>query len=554
MDKENRKELSSINSFLDHIGEEVSNGECKDLHKSASIHKYNMIQPSPSSITVASGNLTLSEDYCCFSSPEQISEISKSRERQNFILSGQKEFDIRLQSDHSQLPIQENGVDANRSNPYNIQEIEDSNLQGEYNVLSPPIHSFAIDGSTVSDFLVCTELNSDSLIENNTTNRPLSDSTSEIAYTPTDDGNAASDFSPKKEKTWYLDPGEPTDLINVQKFLDSFSIELRNQEESIQKELQLSERLTKKQNKEIKDRCSVNEYLKLSSQFFVDPTIFCLLRQYHSGSSSSTGSPTLSLPSLPMQPDSTGIARKSKGKNKESLSSTQNQTKIIPQKRNIDYLKSGNNKGHRSILAHPIPFNNATDIFSNNLPTKSNSLGFGHRDSKPRLNSSNKSSLSDHITEYGTSIRPEPSALELRFWEMAKELDNSPLASLKEENRIKVPKIRTEMNYIASKSYKGLPKSQSAVNKHEVILSVAFYNQNKPATRMQEFLVLGSQPLTALRDAFYCLRDFYKVTPWEQPTQNAITNLTDKKTSSSYFFVENVFYNDLRDPRAIDYS
>lgn len=83
---------------------------------------------------------------------------------------------------------------------------------------------------------------------------------------------------------------------------------------------------------------------------------------------------------------------------------------------------------------------------------------------------------------------------------------------------------------------------------------MAFYNQNKPATRMQEFLVLGNQPLTALRDAFYCLRDFYKVTPWEKPVQNSIVNSTEKKTSSSYFFIEKVFYNDLRDPRAIDYS
>ncbi|CAG8742524.1 18536_t:CDS:2, partial [Acaulospora morrowiae] len=338
----------------------------------------------------------------------------------------------------------------------------------------------------------------------------------------------------------------------------SFSIELKCQEDNIQKELQLSERLTKKQNKEIRDKCSVNEYLKLSSQFFVDPTIFCLLRQYHSGTNCNTGSPTLSLPSLPVQPDSASMKKKSKGKNKEPLFSTQNQTKTIPQKRNIDYLKSGN-KGHKPNSINPTPLSNTTDTSNNsdNLQIKQNSMSFGYRDSKPRFSSSNKNS-SDHTTssctEHGSSIRPEPSALELRFWEMAKELDNSPLASLKEENRVKVPKIRTEMNYIASKNYKGSSKPQNIVNKLEVILSVAFYNQNKPATRMQEFLVLGSQPLTALRDAFYCLRDFYKVTPWEQPTKNVITNLTDKKTSSSYFFIENVFYNDLRDPRAIDYS
>jgi snRNA-activating protein complex subunit 3 len=51
--------------------------------------------------------------------------------------------------------------------------------------------------------------------------------------------------------------------------------------------------------------------------------------------------------------------------------------------------------------------------------------------------------------------------------------------------------------------------------------------------------VLGSQPLTALRDRIYCLQDH---------------TLDGPHTPSACFFIENKFYNDLRDRRAISYS
>jgi len=52
-------------------------------------------------------------------------------------------------------------------------------------------------------------------------------------------------------------------------------------------------------------------------------------------------------------------------------------------------------------------------------------------------------------------------------------------------------------------------------------------------------LVLGSQHLTVLRDRFYCLSDHI---------------LDGPQTKSAYFFIENVFYNDLREPNSQDYS
>ncbi|CAG8588430.1 1858_t:CDS:10, partial [Diversispora eburnea] len=345
-------------------------------------------------------------------------------------------------------------------------------------------------------------------LETDTTCISTEDGSSDIFFDPLTSASSSSSpgTSSKKVQSWYLDVGEPTEMINVKKFLDSFSTELRLHEENIQKDLKYSDKLNKKQN----------------------PTIFCLLRQYHSGSKNNPSSPSsLSVPpplpvhqSVSSSSTTTNDKKKfAKGKNKEIISYPQNnnhQSSTISQKRKLDASSSD----------------------------------------KIESRSSKSSRVSRSDSEDGSEIRPEPSALELRFWEMTKELDNSSLASLKEENRTKVSsKTRNEMNYMANKNYKEphtAPKD--IVNTPEVILSVAFYNQNKPSTRMQEFLVLGNQPLTALRDAFYCLRDFYKVTPWEKPTQNSIVNSTEKKTSSSYFFIEKVFYNDLRDPRAIDYS
>jgi hypothetical protein len=49
--------------------------------------------------------------------------------------------------------------------------------------------------------------------------------------------------------------------------------------------------------------------------------------------------------------------------------------------------------------------------------------------------------------------------------------------------------------------------------------------------KLQEYLVLGSQPLTALRDRIYCQSDIM---------------FHGKNIPSGYFFIENTFYNDMR--------
>ncbi|KAI9144607.1 snRNA-activating protein of 50kDa MW C terminal-domain-containing protein, partial [Paraphysoderma sedebokerense] len=81
-----------------------------------------------------------------------------------------------------------------------------------------------------------------------------------------------------------------------------------------------------------------------------------------------------------------------------------------------------------------------------------------------------------------------------------------------------------------------------------IVITISIHLPDKPNRRLQEFQVLGNQPLTALRDAVYCLSDFTSVGDRD-------LNTTDRKTSPSFFFFENVFYLDYRSgDRFMDYS
>jgi len=51
--------------------------------------------------------------------------------------------------------------------------------------------------------------------------------------------------------------------------------------------------------------------------------------------------------------------------------------------------------------------------------------------------------------------------------------------------------------------------------------------------------VLGTQYLSELKDKLYCLSDHL---------------VGGKNYPSSFFYIENTFYNDFRDERCIDYS
>ncbi|GMH28289.1 hypothetical protein Nepgr_030132 [Nepenthes gracilis] len=80
-----------------------------------------------------------------------------------------------------------------------------------------------------------------------------------------------------------------------------------------------------------------------------------------------------------------------------------------------------------------------------------------------------------------------------------------------------------------------------AVPYPEVVLCIELYHNRKTCQKTQEIMVVGQQTLTELRDKIYCLTD-------------VIMQKAGKHDPSAYFLIEDVFYNDLRNPSAINYS
>eukprot|EP00897_Mesotaenium_endlicherianum_P004688 jgi/Mesen1/4247/ME000022S03535 len=106
-----------------------------------------------------------------------------------------------------------------------------------------------------------------------------------------------------------------------------------------------------------------------------------------------------------------------------------------------------------------------------------------------------------------------------------------------------VPMPRPSTNYLTPVQLEARQKEapQRTVHASESVLCVQFYQSGQHSTKAQEFLVLGSQPLSALRDRVYCLQD-------------TIASKYSQSLPSAYFCIEDVFYNDLRKSSSRDYS
>eukprot|EP00249_Psilotum_nudum_P020037 c27532_g1_i1 orf=77-1882(+) len=147
----------------------------------------------------------------------------------------------------------------------------------------------------------------------------------------------------------------------------------------------------------------------------------------------------------------------------------------------------------------------------------------------------------------GDSIKEERLTMLKREREVAKE--NTPLLSLRTKKLEGVPtcsahiKTLKALNFFTSalKVDSVTLKQIRSVTPYEVILCIEFYHGIKKQHKLQEFLVLGSQPLTALRDKLYCLTD-------------KLMQKANMYVPSGYFLFEDTFYNDMRDARAIEYS
>ncbi|KAG0217126.1 hypothetical protein BGX33_011329 [Mortierella sp. NVP41] len=134
--------------------------------------------------------------------------------------------------------------------------------------------------------------------------------------------------------------------------------------------------------------------------------------------------------------------------------------------------------------------------------------------------------------------------LENKFQKCSLMLEDCKLETLSLRSELLLPvKCRPPLNLLPIPPHR-FSRPFVPVMENELIVSVALYNTHRPGQRMQEFLFLGSQRLSALRDAFDCTSDF-AIREWEEiPGEVKSQNTADKKTSNSFIFIEGVFYSD----------
>lgn len=155
--------------------------------------------------------------------------------------------------------------------------------------------------------------------------------------------------------------------------------------------------------------------------------------------------------------------------------------------------------------------------------------------------------ISKALPTFGSSV---PSAAELR----------QPLLGLMEQRTKSLRRraVLTSENAISGMDILSSAARSSApvpLLSDQVLLRVTIHDSTRYC-KLGEYLVLDSQPLTALRDAITgCLSDEAEDIDWKG-TQNRFPKRLDgeKQTPSGFFFIENTFYDDMRSKRAIRYS
>ncbi|XP_021902121.1 snRNA-activating protein complex subunit isoform X2 [Carica papaya] len=120
---------------------------------------------------------------------------------------------------------------------------------------------------------------------------------------------------------------------------------------------------------------------------------------------------------------------------------------------------------------------------------------------------------------------------------------NSKIIELAAPSSEKLERLESlkSAKYAAKMARSSNIQEQVDVLNSEVVLCVEIYHNVRKWVKTQEFMVLGKQMLTELRDKIYCLTD-------------EMMKKAGKHDPSGYFLIEDVFYNDLRDPSAIDYT
>lgn len=160
----------------------------------------------------------------------------------------------------------------------------------------------------------------------------------------------------------------------------------------------------------------------------------------------------------------------------------------------------------------------------------------------------NDARLIEHLAEQRAQQESEnriaKTSLETRFQRCSLMLEDSTLESLALKSQILLPiQQRPPLNLVPPAPPR-FSRPFVPIMEEELVVSVAIYNAHRPDQRMQEFLFLGSQRLSALRDAFECASD-NELREWDEFSDTSkVHNTADRKTTNSFFFIEGVFYSD----------
>ncbi|XP_065911015.1 snRNA-activating protein complex subunit 3-like [Dysidea avara] len=108
-------------------------------------------------------------------------------------------------------------------------------------------------------------------------------------------------------------------------------------------------------------------------------------------------------------------------------------------------------------------------------------------------------------------------------------------------------------------SHTGAEYISQPVQQPEVVLTVAIHHPFRQKKKDMEFQVLGSQPLTVLKDVISCQSDYLiyddcSENPSEDVQKYVFELGKGRKDHSGFFFIDNTFYNDMRNPVNEDYS
>ncbi|PVU94888.1 hypothetical protein BB561_002202 [Smittium simulii] len=383
-----------------------------------------------------------------------------------------------------------------------------------------------------------------------------------------------------------------SDKIDIQLFGNKASQTINSRH--ISSQFNLTESWSSAKISQVAEQCSVTEDLKFSSVVFANTKLFTLLKENYE--EISNFSPTDKNETETSAISTTNLLEKEETAtttthiNVANLSDTNEKLNDISGKSSIEkndvvvdnhisnssgngavsnidnmtaFIDKNTNDASEGCTSKSFEFSNS--LYNTNAPINSNLLLSDSNAQHKNQPMSGKEAIDSELKVKNGNEKHFINAakvleLEKQIRKIAYMLKKPKLLSLLKENTIELPiKLRQQMNHCVRKV--GLSDAEKLqfvqnnnVNSDEeyyVEVSVRFMSPKQPSTKQAEFQVLGSQPLTVLRDAFYCINDFLVSS---KTPQAQIENDLNRKLSSSFFFIENTFYNDVRHEDAVDYS